>query len=265
MEYAPDAEWRLIIALWRFGGLRRSSEVLRLKWEHVLWDQGKIIVPSPKTAIHEGKEQRIIPIFDELETPLRDCFEQAESGAVYLIEKHCPAKMKKSKERKDGNREANLMTAFNRIVLRAGLEPWPMPGNNLRGSLVTDLYNGKYPEIGIHTIAKWIGHSPEIALKHYTRIRDEDFEKVRSNVTQSGRTIAVSLDTMETKDRFRVARKASHLAQKAAQNTPEMSCKNPQQQSQVPRKTASCELLQKAAKCQIPPRGIEPIHNNTYF
>lgn len=49
----------------------------------------------------------------------------------------------------------------------------------MRGSLVTDLYNGKYPEIGIHTIAAWIGHSPEIALKHYTRIKNEDFEKAR--------------------------------------------------------------------------------------
>jgi|GEM_PF-5569007 len=41
------------------------------------------------------------------------------------------------------------------------------------------IYNGKYPDIGIHTIADWIGHSPEIALKHYARIKDEDFEKAR--------------------------------------------------------------------------------------
>jgi len=178
MEYTPDAEWRLIIALWRFGGLRRSSEVLRLKWEHVLWDQGKIIVPSCKTARH-GKSQRIIPIFHELELPLQECWEQAKPGSVYLIEKHCPPKMKRSKDRKEGNRETNLMTTFNKIVLRAGLNPWPMPGNNMRGSLVTDLYNGKYPEIGIHTIATWIGHSPEIALKHYTRVKEDDYEKVR--------------------------------------------------------------------------------------
>ena len=61
MEYAPDAEWRLIIALWRFGGLRSTSEVLRLKWEHILWDQGKIVVPSSKTS-HHGKSMRVIPI-----------------------------------------------------------------------------------------------------------------------------------------------------------------------------------------------------------
>ena len=258
MEYAPDAEWRLIIALWRFGGLRRSSEVLRLKWEHVLWDQNRIIVPSCKTARH-GKSERIIPLFQELEGPLQECFEQAEPGAVYLIERHCPDRMKQSKNRADGNREANLMTTFDKIVLRAGLNPWPMPGNNMRGSLVTDLYNGKYPEIGIHTIAAWIGHSPEIALKHYTRVRDEDFDKVRPKVAHSGRTNAVSLDTAEAKDRFGVAQKASHLAQKTAQYTPEIGCTNLQQQSQVPAKTASCVFMQEAANLPVPPRGFEPL------
>jgi integrase len=44
MEYAPDAEWRLMIALWRFAGLRAASEVLMLKWEDILWDQKLIIV-----------------------------------------------------------------------------------------------------------------------------------------------------------------------------------------------------------------------------
>jgi integrase len=184
MKFAPDAEWRLIIALWRFGGLRRSSEVLRLKWEHVLWDQGKIIVPSSKTA-HHGKSRRTIPIFHELDGPLRDCQDKAKPGDVYIIEKRCPRMMKRSEDRKEGNYAANLLRPFNKIVERAGLKPWPMPGHNLRASLVTDLYNGKYPNIGIHTIAKWLGHSPEIALKHYARIKESDYEKARINPEES--------------------------------------------------------------------------------
>jgi len=180
MKFAPDAEWRLIIALWRFGGLRRSSEVLRLKWEHVLWDQGKIIIPISKTARH-GKSSRVIPIFHELSGPLREVRDQAGPGDVYIIEKHCPRMMKMSKGRKEGNHAANLIPAFNKIVTSAGLKPWPMPGHNLRGSLVTDLYNGKYPNIGIHTIAEWLGHSPEVAMKHYTRVKESDYEKARMN------------------------------------------------------------------------------------
>ena len=252
MEYAPDAEWRLMIALWRFGGLRRSSEVLRLKWEHILWDQGKIIVPSCKTARH-GKSERIIPVFQELEKPLRDCFEQAEPGAVYLIERHCPAKMKKSKDRKEGNKESNLMTMFDKIVLRAGLSPWPMPGNNLRASLVTDLYNGKYPGLGIQTIADWIGHSPEIALKHYARVQDADFDKVR------GKKGANDAMTNALSGEIPIGNQRIFAGQNTGQHTPETDCRKSQQQSQVPRKTAPCVLMQEAASGKIPPRGFEPL------
>jgi len=39
MEEAPDAEWRAMIALSRFGGLRLPSEVLSLGWEYVNWNK----------------------------------------------------------------------------------------------------------------------------------------------------------------------------------------------------------------------------------
>ncbi|MCL2119965.1 MAG: site-specific integrase [Planctomycetaceae bacterium] len=202
MEYAPDAEWRLIIALWRFGGLRRFSEVLRLKWEHILWDQGKIIVPSSKTERH-GKAMRVIPIFHELSEPLRDCFEQAVPGDVYIIEKHCPPGVKKSIERKNMDSVTPLVEMFDKIVTRAGLDPWPMPGHNLRASLVTDLYNGKYPDIGVHTIAAWLGHSPKVALKYYSRVKESDFEKAR--VDPNGIE-----ENTKKRNKNKVARKAHH-------------------------------------------------------
>ena len=121
----------------------------------------------------QSKSRRRIPIFHELDAPLRECQAEAGPGAVYVIEKHCP--------RIERDYAANLIPPFNKIVKSAGLKPWPMPGHNLRGSLVTDLYNGKYPNVGIHTIAKWLGHSPEVAMKHYARVREEDFEKARRN------------------------------------------------------------------------------------
>ena len=80
MEYAPDAEWRLIIALWRFAGLRAVSEVLTLKWEDILWDQKKIMVRSPKTE-NCGKGVRKIPFFPHIEECLLEAAEQAPEGA----------------------------------------------------------------------------------------------------------------------------------------------------------------------------------------
>ena len=151
------------------------------------------------------------------------------------------------------NRESNLMTMFGKIVLRAGLNPWPMPGNNMRGSLVTDLYNGKYPEIGIHTIADWIGHSPEIAIKHYTRIRDEDFDKVRSK-KRSNNTTTNALSGVMSKENHKI-----WTEQITEQTPPEMPCNKPKRKSQVPIKTASCISVLEAANGQIPPRGFEPL------
>jgi len=72
MDQAPDAEWRAILALSRFGGLRCPSEVLSLKWEHIHWDRKRITVVSPKTTRHPNGGQRVIPLFPELVGPLRE-------------------------------------------------------------------------------------------------------------------------------------------------------------------------------------------------
>ena len=57
----PDAEWRLIVALARYGGLRTPSETFALTWADVDWERNRIRVPSPKTACHAGRESRMLP------------------------------------------------------------------------------------------------------------------------------------------------------------------------------------------------------------
>ena len=49
IDAAPDAEWRLLIALSRFGGLRCPSEHLALRWQDVDWERNRFCVDSPKT------------------------------------------------------------------------------------------------------------------------------------------------------------------------------------------------------------------------
>ena len=62
----PDHHWRMIVALSRYGGLRCPSEVLSLRWQGVDWEAKRIVVTSPKTEHHPGKETRTIPLFPEL-------------------------------------------------------------------------------------------------------------------------------------------------------------------------------------------------------
>ena len=65
LEACPDQEWRTLFALVRYGGLRRPSEVLKLKWSDIAWDQDRFKVTSHKTSRYSKKE-RIVPFFPEV-------------------------------------------------------------------------------------------------------------------------------------------------------------------------------------------------------
>jgi len=102
-----------------------------------------------------------------------------------------------------------------------------------------------------------MGHGLQIALKHYARIKDEEFEimtgsnpSAAKSVTPNAGGHAISLDVASTKPNSRASLKASL-------HTPGMGCNNLQQQSQVPIKTAPCNLMQEAASTQMTPTGFE--------
>ena len=160
LDACPDAQWRLIFALCRYGGLRCPSEVLALTWPDVNWEQSRILIHSPKTEHHEGKESRVIPMFPELAPHLREVFEQAEPGTEHVITRYRQANV-------------NLRTQLQRILKRAGLKPWPRLFQNLRSSRETELVED-YP---LHVVTAWIGNSKAIAAKHYLQLRDADFDR----------------------------------------------------------------------------------------
>ena len=76
LDACPDVEWRLIVALCRYGGIRCPSELLPLCWSEVNWEQGRFLIRSPKTEHHEGGADRWVPIFPELRPYLEDAFER---------------------------------------------------------------------------------------------------------------------------------------------------------------------------------------------
>ena len=164
IDAAPCAEWRLLIALARYGGLRTPSEPLRLKWSDIDWGRQRITVTSPKTAHHEGKGSRVIPIFPELQTYLDDVWELSEkSQNAFVINRY-----------RDSC--ANLRTHFQRIIEKAGVKPWGKPWQNLRASRETELTK----EFPLHVVTAWMGNSQPVALKHYLHVLDSDYEKAVS-------------------------------------------------------------------------------------
>ncbi len=70
VEAAPDPQWKLLIALARWGGLRIPSEALALTWGDVDFENQRFTVRSSKTEHHEGGGIRLVPMFPELAEPL---------------------------------------------------------------------------------------------------------------------------------------------------------------------------------------------------
>lgn len=176
MDQAPDAEWRCIIALARYGGLRCPSEVFALRWGDVDWDAGRFIVHSPKTEHHEGKGTRTVPIFPELRPFLLAGFEAAEPGTEHVVTRHRLG-------------SANLRQQLERSISRAGLAAWPRLFQNLRASRETELMR----EYDLSTVCKWIGNSPTVAAKHYAMSVDlnADFRRASTPVAEPAEAGAV--------------------------------------------------------------------------
>ena len=212
LDACPDAEWRLIFALSRFGGLRCPSEHLALGWTVIDWAHDRMTVRSPKTEHHPGGESRVVPIFPELRPYLAEVFELAEPGTEHVITRY-----------RDSN--SNLRTQLNRIIRRAGLEPWVKPFQNLRSTRETELAE-EYP---MHVVCAWIGNSQPVAAKHYLQVTDEHFAKAVQNPVQQP---AVSPRTEPQSDW------AAHNKTPVLQGC-----------------ATTCDSMQ---TCIVPPQGLEP-------
>jgi len=160
LDACPSAQWRLIFALCRYGGLRCPSEILALQWSDVNWEQNRMLIHSPKTERYESRESRLIPIFPEILPYLEQVFEQAEPGKEPVITRYRQTNV-------------NLRTQLMRILKQAGLKPWPRLFQNLRASRETELAS-EYP---LHIATAWIGNTARIAERHYLQIPDIYFER----------------------------------------------------------------------------------------
>jgi len=174
LAVCPNPEWKLLFALCRYGGLRCPSEVLALQWSDVNWEQGRLLVHSPKTERHEGRESRVIPIFPEILGPLQDVFDKAEEGSTWVITRYRQANQ-------------NLRTELQRILKRAGLKPWPRLFQNLRSSRETELAS----EFPLHVATAWIGNTARIAERHYLQVPDNFYERaLAQNAAQQGAVLS---------------------------------------------------------------------------
>lgn len=152
----PDSEWRLIVGLSRFAGLRCPSEHLALTWQDWSMEAGALTVRAPKT-----NSVRVVPVCPELAELLQAAYDDAEVGATSMIARYREA-------------NCNLRTKLYRILGQAGVEPWPRLFHSLRASRQSE-WSAKHP---LADVCKWMGNTPEVAARHYLMASGESFDAV---------------------------------------------------------------------------------------
>lgn len=158
IDVATDPQWKLLIALARFGGLRIPSEAQALRWRDVDFERTRFIVRSSKTEHHSDGGVRVVPMFPELAPLFQAVYDAAPEGTEYVISRYRDAGV-------------NLRTQLVRYITAAGLKPWPKPWQNLRASRATELVD-RYPS---HVCAAWLGHTEAVADEFYRQVTDDHF------------------------------------------------------------------------------------------
>ena len=174
---ASDPDWKLIIALVHFAGLRCPSEVLNLELCNIDWERGRMTVTSPRNERH-GRPTRQVPLFKELRPYLEAAWDAAPDKAVYVL----PERYRITANKPTGWRNCNLRTQFERIVERAGLEKWPRLFHAMRSSRESDLVKW-HP---LHIASRWLGNTPRIAEKHYLITSNADFDEASGMESEGG-------------------------------------------------------------------------------
>lgn len=241
LEACPDTQWRLVFVLWRFAGLRKM-EIFQIRWENILWDQGKMLVSIPKTKHHEGKESRFVPIGDILPW-LEEAFHEAPEGTQRVITRFTET-------------NENLAKPFEKIIESAGLTVWPKLIQNLRASCETDWLDSGIPA---HVVAKWIGHSVKVQNDNYAQVDDHHFDQFNS------RAVPVQSDTeKDARDQNCPSPSAENESQghSQGQNASGMTTTGKRRKEKSPVKTnvlrGSADSFGNLRSGQVPEAGVEP-------
>ncbi len=172
-----DNDWRLVLVLARYAGLRIPSELERLTWSDVDWHGLRFTIRVPKKEHLDGHETRVVPIFPEIEPYLRQAFDEAPEGSVYVLPRRFHS-------------EGYVYAGVLRAVERASLTAWPKLLVNLRASRETELMV-EYPE---HVVHAWLGNSKEVAADHYLMVTDADFDRATASTSSPARRQAYEVD-----------------------------------------------------------------------
>jgi len=151
--------------LWLFtvialGTGMRHGEIVRVRWEHIQFDQKRIHLPRAKAGTREQ------PIPTDLATTLRKEWDQLGQPEGWLF----PTSRADAKS----DHRQTMAQQFRRAVIRAGLNPAKVTPHVLRHTAITELVKAG---VDIPTIQKVSGHKTVEMVLRYTHLSDEHVDQ----------------------------------------------------------------------------------------
>lgn len=144
---AVDPELCAFLALARWGGLR-LAEIPRVMNEDIDWNKGELMVRESKRA-KSGYTRRLIPLFPELRAPLQSLTDNRDLVMPTLA----------------ALSQSGVTDRVERAAEQLGIQLWPRLWQNMRATRESELIREN--PAGLVEVCKWIGNSPQVALKHY--------------------------------------------------------------------------------------------------
>jgi integrase len=168
IEHASSSQWRCIIALCRWAGLRRG-EALRLSWGDIDFAAGVLrVLPESRggsrTISTKQGPPRSVPIRPSLLAVLRAAYEAAEEGS------RGPCEMIGI---------GNLDRDAEKLAIRSGVGAYSKPFHTLRKCCESE-WMRDYPAMDV---CKWMGHSAQVAAEHYHRPSEASMARVTTGKT----------------------------------------------------------------------------------
>ena len=145
---AAGARWRAVVAVLFYAGLRRG-EATRLRWDDIDFESGRIVVRNPEGRQTSKKRSRTV----RLEPRLADILSRCDQSHPLVVGAGC-------------SERSGLSHIVRTIGQRAGI-PGVTP-QILRQARST-IWFSDFPS---HVAAAWMGHSAEVARRHYLGVPD---------------------------------------------------------------------------------------------
>jgi integrase len=181
IDAVEHPQWKAIMAIARYCGIRGPSDVLFMKRKHINFETNTVTFPSLKTG------NRNCPMFPEVVEHLQWLCDREADAEGYLFKdteqgghgkKGNWEAVRASGNLKDLNLRKTPNDSYHRLT---GKDPLPKLFKNCRATRVTELIKvyGKTQ----HSVCNWIGHTKQIEDEHYLMMMEEDHKHAVGIVT----------------------------------------------------------------------------------